>query len=53
MKQWNQVDGFETLVVQLTKGLIFVQYTGALISDINVVDMGISNILKAGMFADK
>ena len=28
-KQWNLADGFETLVAQLTKGLIFAQYAGA------------------------
>ena len=53
MKQWKPADGFETLVAQLTKGLIFAQYVGAPISDINVVDMGISNILKTGLFTDE
>ena len=53
MKQWNPVDGFETLMAQLTKGLILAQYAGAPISDIDVVDMVITNILDTGLFADK
>ena len=43
--QWNAVDGFETLVAQLTKGLILTAYAGSPIPDVDVVDMGICNIL--------
>ena len=50
IQQWNPAEGFEKLVVQLTKGLIFAQYAGAPISDIDVVDMGITNILEKGLF---
>ena len=35
------------------KGLIFAQYAGAPISDINDVDMGINNILDTGLFANE
>ena len=52
-KQWNPADGFKTLVVQLMKGLIFAQYAGAPISDIDVIDMGINNILNTGLFANE
>ena len=53
IQQWNPADGFEKLVAQLTKGLIFAQYAGAPISDIDVVDMGITNILDTGLFKDE
>ena len=53
VKQWNPADGFETLVTQLTKGLIFAQYAGAQILDIDAVDMGISNILDTWLFNNK
>ena len=38
--QWNSVDGFETLLAQLTKGIIFTAYVGAPISDVDVVGYG-------------
>ena len=51
--QWNPVGGFETLVAQLTKGLIFAQYAGAPISIIDVVGMGFGNVLMTGLFAEE
>ena len=51
--QWNPVDGFETLVAQLTKGLIFAPYAGEPILDVDVVDMGIGNILYTGLYAEE
>ena len=53
MKQWNPADGFETLVAQIKKGLIFAQYAGAPIWDIDIINMGISNILETGLFTGK
>ena len=53
IKQWNPVDGFETLMMQLTKGVIFAQYAGSPISDVDVIDMGIKNILSAGLYAEE
>ena len=52
-KQWNPADGFERLVAQLTKGLIFALYAGAGIIDVDVVDMGIGLILQTGLFAEE
>ena len=52
MKQWNPGDGFETLVAQLTKGLIFAQYAGAPISDIDLVNMRIKNIIGTGLYKE-
>ena len=46
------MDGFETLVAQLTKGLIFAQYAGAPISDIDLVDMHIKNIIGTGLYKE-
>ena len=51
IQQWNPVDGFETLVAQLTKGLIFAQYLGSPISVVDVIDMGIGIILATGLYA--
>ena len=50
---WNPADGFETLVVQLTKGLIFAGYAGAPISDVNVVDMEVGLTLDTGLYAEE
>ena len=50
--QCNSADGFETLIAQLTKGIIFAQYAGVPISDIDVTDMGTSIILITGLFAE-
>ena len=48
--QWNPADGFKTLVVQVTKWLIFAQYAGVPVSDVDVIDMGIVLILMTGSF---
>ena len=53
IKQWNPADGFETLVAQLTKGLIFAPYAGEPILDVDVVDMRIGNILYTGLYAEE
>ena len=45
IQPWNPADGFETLVAQLTKGLIFDGYAGAPILDVDIVDMGVGLIL--------
>ena len=50
---WNPVDGFETLMAQLTKGLILAQHMGAAISDVDVIDMRIGDILITGLFAEE
>ena len=42
---WNPANGFESLVKQLTKGLIYAGYAGAPIPDVDVVDMGVGLIL--------
>ena len=51
IEQWNPLDGFKTLVAQLTKGLIFAQYAGSPISVVDVVDMEIGLILATGLYA--
>ena len=51
IQPWNPADGFESLVAQHTKGLIYAGYAGAPISDINVVDMGVGLIFDTGLYA--
>ena len=50
-REWNPINGSETLVTQMLEGITYIQFTQAPISDTDIVAIAVGIIMECGLLA--
>jgi hypothetical protein len=51
-REWNPIDGFESLITQILEGITYANFAGSPMSDRDIVDIATQVIMRCGLLAE-
>ena len=51
-REWNPIDRFEALVTQIMEGIKYTNFAGAPMSDTDIVDIAVGDIMRYGLLTE-